>query len=111
MAYDQGLAQRVREMLDELELPGLAEKKMFGGVAFMLRGNLACGVLKDELIVRVGPERHKEAIQKPHTRLFDLTGKPMKGWVMVKPGGYESDKALGSWIQQGVQFALSLPAK
>jgi hypothetical protein len=111
MAYDQGLAQRVREMLDELEPPGLAEKKMFGGVAFMLRGNLACGVLKDELIVRVGPERYTEAIQKPHTRLFDLSGKAMKGWVMVKSGGYESDEALGGWIQQGVQFALSLPAK
>ena len=111
MAYDQGLAQRVREMLDEPELPGLAEKKMFGGIAFMLRGNLACGVLKDELIVRVGPERYKEAIQKPHTKLFDFSGKPMKGWVMVKPGGYESDGDLGGWIQQGVQFALSLPAK
>lgn len=111
MAYDQGLAQRVRERLDELEPPGLAEKKMFGGVAFMLRGNLACGVLKDELIVRVGPEHYPEAIRKPHTRLFDISGKAMKGWVMVKPGGYESDEALGDWIQQGVRFALSLPTK
>ena len=94
MAYDEGLAQRVRVALDELEAPALIEKKMFGGIAFMLHGNLACGVLKDELIVRVGPAGYADAIKQPHTRLFDISGKPMKGWV-----------------QQGVTFALSLPAK
>ena len=111
MAYDEGLAQRVRELLDEFEVPELVEKKMFGGIAFMLRGNLACGVLKKELIVRVGPAGYKEAIQRPHAKLFDVSGKPMKGWVMVRPGGYESDAALKDWVQQGVTFALSLPAK
>ncbi len=111
MAYDEGVAQRVREVLAEVELPGLVEKKMFGGIAFMVQGNLACGVLKDELIVRVGPERDHEAITKPHTRPFDITGKPMQGWVMVATDGYESDDDLADWVQQGVEFALSLPAK
>ncbi len=111
MAYDEGLAQRVRVLLDELESPERVEKKMFGGIAFMLRGNLACGVLKDELIVRVGPAGYKQAIQKPHTKLFDMSGKPMKGWIMVRPGGYASDAALKDWVQQGVTFVLSLPPK
>ena len=112
MAYDEGLTQRIREVLDALQPPELVEKKMFGGIAFMLQGNLACGVLKDELIVRVGPERYKkEVINRPHTRPFDITGRPMQGWVMVASDGYESDDALEDWIQQGVEFALSLPVK
>ena len=111
MGYDEGLAQRVREILDESESPALVEKKMFGGIGFMLRGNLACGVLKDELIVRVGPAAYAEAIQRPHTRLLDISGKPMQGWVMVKPGGYKSGAALRGWVRQGVTFALSLPPK
>jgi TfoX/Sxy family transcriptional regulator of competence genes len=109
MAYDEGLAQRTREALGEL--PGLVEKKMFGGVGFMVQGNMACGVNKDDLIVRVGAERYEEALAKPHTRPFDMTGRPMKGWVMVASDGYESDDALKSWVQQGVDFALTLPAK
>jgi TfoX N-terminal domain len=109
MAYDEGLAQRIREIVGEL--PGLAEKKMFGGIAFMLHGNLACGVLKDELIVRVGPERYNKAITRPHTRPFDFSGRPMKGWLMMAVDGYESDRDLKRWVQQGVDFALSLPAK
>ena len=111
MAYDEGLTQRIREVLDARQLPWLVEKKMFGGIAFMLQGNLACGVLKDELIVRVGPKRYKEVINRPHTRPFDITGRPMQGWVMVASDGYESDDALEGWMQQGVEFALSLPAK
>ena len=109
MAYDEGLAHRIREEL--VELPGFDEKKMFGGVGFMLQGNMACGVNKDDLIVRVGPARYEEALAQPHTRVFDLTGRPMKGWVVVTPDGYESDADLTSWVQQGVDFALSLPAK
>lgn len=109
MAYDEGLAQRIREVLGER--PGLVEKKMFGGIGFMLQGNMACGVLKGELIVRVGPERYEEALTKPHTRPFDFTGRLMKGWVMVASDGYESDDDLKGWVQQGVDFALSLPAK
>jgi TfoX/Sxy family transcriptional regulator of competence genes len=111
MAYDEGLAQRIREVLDELQPPELVEKKMFGGVAFMTRGNLACGVSKNELLVRVGRERYAEAVSKPYARPFDITGKPSQGWVMVAAEGFESDEALANWVQQGVDFALSLPAK
>ena len=109
MAYDEGLAQRIREALGEL--PGLVEKKMFGGIGFMVQGNMACGVNKDDLIVRVGAERYEEALAEPHTKPFDMTGRPMRGWVMVSADGYESDDALKSWVQQGVQFALTLPSK
>ena len=109
MAYDEGLAQRIRETLGEL--PGLTEKKMFGGIAFMVGGNMACGVIESDLIVRVGPERYEEAAGKPHARAFDFTGKPMKGWVMVAPEGYETDESLRGWVEQGIAFARSLPAK
>jgi hypothetical protein len=109
MAYDEGLAERIREVLDESS--GLVEKKMFGGVGFMIQGNMACGVHKDKLVVRVGPERHAQATGMPHTIPFDITGRPMKGWVMVVADGYESDDDLSAWVQQGVDFARSLPAK
>jgi hypothetical protein len=109
MAYDEGLAQRIWEVLGEQ--PGLVEKKMFGGVGFMVHGNMACGVHKDMLIVRVGPEKHEEALARPHTKPFDITGRPMKGWVMVASDGYESDEALKGWVRWGVDFALSLPPK
>jgi TfoX/Sxy family transcriptional regulator of competence genes len=109
MAYDKGLAQRIREELDQI--PGLLEQAMFGGIGFMVNGNMACGVNKDELIVRVGPENYDQALEKSHTRAFDFTGRPMKGWVMVAPEGYESDEDLKYWIEQGVSFAQSLPEK
>jgi hypothetical protein len=109
MAYDEGLAQRVRHVLGDS--PGLVEKKMFGGVAFMIRGNMACGVREDRLIVRVGPADYERAIVEPHTRLFDLTGRPMRGWVMVVPAGYQSDDDLRAWVEQGLDFALTLPSK
>lgn len=109
MAYDQGLAQRMREELDQI--PNLSEKEMFGGIGFMVNGNMACGVNKEELIVRVGPENYDQALKKPHTRVFDFTGRPMKGWVMIAPEGYESDEDLKYWVEQGVSFAQSLPEK
>lgn len=109
MAYDEGLAERIRDELKDR--PGLVEKKMFGGVGFMLHGNLACGVIKDDLIVRVGPGNFEELVTRPHTRPFDFTGRPMKGWVWVSSAGYETDTDLGEWIDLGVRFALSLPAK
>ncbi|MCI0396425.1 MAG: TfoX/Sxy family protein [Chloroflexi bacterium] len=109
MAYDEGAAQRVRELLEDE--PGLTEKKMFGGIAFLLNGNMACGVTKDELMVRVGPEGHAAAVSQPHVRPFDLTGRPMAGWIVVGPAGYESDQALQNWVRQGVAFARSLPPK
>ena len=109
MAYDEGLAKRVKKVL--VEQPGLVEKKMFGGVGFMVRGNMACGVNKDKLIVRVGPEGYQEALARPNTVPFDMTGRAMKGWVMVTLEGCESDEALNAWVQAGVEFVLSLPAK
>ena len=109
MAYDEGLEQRIREQLEEM--PGAIGKKMFGGICFMVQGNMACGVHKNSLIVRVGPEQHENALVQPHTRIFDITGRPMKGWVLVMPDGFESDSDLKHWIERGVDFALSLPPK
>lgn len=109
MAYDEGLVQRVREMLEDQ--PMLDEKKMFGGIGFMIEGNIACGVLSDELIVRVGTDRYEESLEKEHTKVFDFTGRPMTGWVMVQPGGYETDQALKAWVDKGIRFALTLSPK
>lgn len=112
MAYDEGLAHRIGEVLEVLEdLPWFVEKKMFGGVCYLIDGNMACGVIKEFLIVRVGPDRYEEALGKPHTRLFDFTGRPMKGWVMVDEEGYGDDDDLSEWVWQGVEFARSLPPK
>lgn len=109
MGYDKGLAERVRALLEGK--PGFVEKKMFGGVCFLLRGNMACGVLNDDLIVRVGPEKCKDLLQLPNTREFDITGRPMKGWVMVSNEGHRPKRKLAFWVEQGVAFALTLPAK
>ena len=109
MVFDEGLAQRIREVIGER--PDLIEKKMFGGIGFMLRGNMACGVNKDDLIIRVGPQGYQESLAHPHTRPFDFTGSPMKGWIMVGMDGYKADEDLVRWVQKGVDFALSLPPK
>ena len=109
MAYDEGLAQRVREEMSGL--PGYVEKRMFGGIGFLLRGNMAGGVIGEDLIVRVGPGEYESALAEPHTRPFDMTGRPMRGWVAVTAQGYESDEDLVDWIQRGVEYALTLPAK
>ena len=109
MAYSEELAQHMREAL--ILTPGLIEKKMFGGIAFMVQGNMACGVNKDDLIVRVGPDSYQEALDHPATKPFDMTGRPMTGWVVVTEKGYQTDQALAEWIKKGVDFALSLPSK
>ena len=109
MAYDEGLAQRVREA--SAPWPGHEEKRMFGGIGFMWHGNMACGVNGEDLIVRVGPEHYEEALAGPHTRPFDMTGRPMKGWVVVSAEGCAVDGDLRAWVQRGVEFARSLPAK
>ena len=109
MAYDEGLAQRVRELLEEET--GFNEKRMFGGICFLLYGNMACGIINDDIIVRVGTEKYEGLLQLPHVRKFDITGRPMKGWVMVSYEGYESDEVLSEWIERGLDFALSLPPK
>jgi hypothetical protein len=109
MGYDKGLADRVRELLNGK--PGFSEKNMFGGVCFLLRGNMVCGVLNDDLIVRVGPEKYNEALEMRYTRQFDITGRPMKGWVIVSAGGHKKKRDLVAWVERGSAFALTLPAK
>ena len=109
MAYDEELAERVRRALTPRE--GLVEKKMFGGIAFMLRGNMCCGIVRNDLMVRVGPERHEEALAQPHARPMDFTGRAMKGMVYVGPEGLRSDADLNAWLRRGVEFAETLPPK
>ena len=109
MAFDVLLATRMRAIFESV--PGLEEKKMFGGVGFLFNGNMACGVHKDNLIIRVGPANYEEALSNPYTKVFDFTGKPMAGWIMVNPQGSMTESDLKYWIDQGVKFALSLPGK
>ena len=109
MSFDEDLADRVRLALGTRR--GLAEKKMFGGLAFLLRGNMCCGVLKRELIVRVPSDQTDEVLAEPHTRPFDFTGRPLRGFVVVRPAGCEDDNALAEWVDRAVEFASGLPAK
>jgi hypothetical protein len=109
MAYDQALAQRLRMALDGI--PELVEKKMFGGIAFLIRGNMACGVSGEQVIVRISPDRYAEALAQPFVRPFDMTGRPMKGWVVVEREGVHSQEDLQTWLQRGVDMAQSLPPK
>jgi len=109
MPYDEGLAQRIREALEGR--PGVAEKRMFGGMAFMINGNMACGVIKDDLMIRVGPDGYEKSLSMAHTRRFDFTGKPLRGFIVVAATGFEDDDALRKWVMKGVDFASSLPAK
>ena len=110
MAYDEDLAHRIREQLADQD--GVTEQAMFGGLAFLLRGNMAVGITNGgELMVRVGPEATDDALAKPHARLFDMTGRPMKGWILVAPEGFADKRRLGGWVARGVTFASSLPPK
>lgn len=109
MTYDDGLAQRVRELMTDLI--DFSEKKMFGGICFLIQGNMACGIIKYDVIVRIGPENYEAALKKPGASLFDFTGRPMKGWVVVSAKSHESDDQLLNWIKQAVTFTLSLPPK
>lgn len=109
MAYDKLLAQKVR--LELAGLPGIEEKKMFGGVGFLIHGNMACSILNDELIVRVGPDNYQEALNLPQARKFDLTGRSMRGWFMVSAGTLAKENELSAWIKRGVSFAKTLPHK
>ena len=84
---------------------------MFGGLAFMVGGNMAVGVSRDELMVRVGKEAHDEAVSRPGARIFDLSARPMRGWVVVSPLGFLSDAQFDAWVDQGVRYAESMPTK
>jgi hypothetical protein len=109
MAFAESLADRIRQQLAWHK--NVEEKKMFGGVGFLLDGNLLVGVWKDSLVVRLGPEEGEEALREPHVRAFDITGRAMKGWALVTPEGVEADEQLGAWIQRAVRFVETLPAK
>ena len=109
MAYDEGLAERIREQLGVD--PGITEKRMFGGIAFLYRGNMAVGVTGDDLMVRVGPDATQAALARPGARILDMTGRPMRGWIVVAGEAVAEDDALGAWVDEGHAFAASLPAK
>jgi TfoX/Sxy family transcriptional regulator of competence genes len=109
MAFSEALAERVRQGLTRRK--GIEEKKMFGGIGFLLNGNLLVGVWKESLIVRLGPEEGDEALKEPHVSAFDITGRPMKGWVLVAPEGVEEEDQLSGWIQLAAKFVGKLPAK
>ena len=109
MAYAEKLAARIRQALARYK--AVAEIKMFGGLCFTLRGNMCCGIHKNNLMVRVGPKHYEEALSKPHARPMDITGRPLRGFVFVGPGGYRTDKGLTQWVKLAADFALSLPPK
>jgi TfoX/Sxy family transcriptional regulator of competence genes len=109
MAFNEALAERIRQALSRRK--NIEEKKMFGGVGFLLNGNMLVGVWKDSLIVRLGPDDGDEALREPHVREFDITGRPMKGWVLVEPEGVEGDDQLKGWIQRAMKFVGRLPKK
>ena len=109
MAYDEQLADRVRGLLAVRER--LSEKKMFGGIGFMLAGNMACGVHGDDLIVRLDAEEAEKALAEAYVRRFDLTGRAMTGWVFVGPEATTSDQDLAGWVDAGADFAAALPPK
>jgi hypothetical protein len=109
MAFSEALAGRIRQRLARRK--NVRGRKMFGGFGFLLNGNLLVGVWKDSLIVRLGPDESDAALKEPHVKVFDITGRPMKGWVLVGPEGVAGDDQLAGWIQRAVKFVGALPAK
>jgi TfoX/Sxy family transcriptional regulator of competence genes len=108
MAYDETLAARVRSLLAGTDY--VVEKKMFGGLAFLVRGNMSLGIHESELIVRIDAAQTVEALKRPGTRIFDLSGRPMKGWLLVSSKAVVEKKSLSQWVDRAVAFAISLPA-
>ena len=109
MAYSEALAGRIRRRLARRK--NVDERKMFGGIGFLLNGNLLVGVWKESLVVRLGEEKGQEALKEPHVKDFDITGKPMRNWVLVGPEGIQNDEQLSAWIQRAVKFVGALPVK
>ncbi len=109
MAFDETLAARIRQRLSRRK--NVEDKKMFGGIIFLLNGNMLVGVWMDSLIARVGPDEHEAAVLRPHVKDFDITGKPMKGWVLVEPQGVVDDDQLNGWIKRALKFVGKLPVK
>jgi TfoX/Sxy family transcriptional regulator of competence genes len=109
MAYDEGIAQRIRDFF--AHDPGVVEKKMFGGLAFMVQGHMCVGVSADDLMVRVGPEQYEKALQMPHARKMDFIGRPLRGFIYVSEEGIEADEDLQAWVDRALTFVHSLPPK
>lgn len=109
MAYNETLAERVRSVLSSQR--GVTEKKMFGGLTFLVNGNMCCGVMQDEMMVRVGPDAYDSALARPHASQMDFTGKSMRGMVTVSSDGFSGERELKVWVDLGRTFAASLPPK
>lgn len=109
MPFDDKLANRVRKILEKTE--GLSEKKMFGGICFLVNGNMALGLVNNDLMIRVKPDDSEKLLSSPHVRKMDFTGRPLKGYLYIGAKGTESDKDLRKWVMKGIEFALSLPAR
>lgn len=109
MAFDENLAERVRQTIGKRQ--GISEKRMFGGLAFLFHGNMSCGIHGGELIVRIDPQTMDSALREPGTRVFDITGRPMKGWLLVDAAGLRDEVALGKWVRRGLDYAATLPRK
>ena len=105
MAYDEKLANRIRKTISRRK--GITEKKMFGGLSFLLNGKMCCGVLKDILVVRVNPKESDVLLKKPHVRPMDFTSRPMKGFLYVSADGYKTEKQLSAWVERSVDFVSS----
>lgn len=110
MAYDEGVAEDVRRMLAELDA-NAEERRMFGGIAFMVDGHMTVGVIGSELMVRVGKDAHAQALAEPHARVMDFTGRPSTGMVYVGEGGFRDDAGLRAWVQRGLDHTRTLPRK
>ena len=109
MPYDHTLEDRID--LLSVNWPGFSKKKMFGGLGYLLRGNMAFGILKAQLVVRCGPERHVVCLARPGVCEFDVTGRPMRGWIMVSDDGLDNDNNLLDWLEAGRDFAAGLPSR
>ena len=109
MAYNEKLAERLEKVFAGKR--GITQKKMFGGLAFLHYGNMCCGVVKDQLMVRVGPYQYDKALKLKHTTPMDFTGRPMKGMIYVKPTGLKTAPALRKWIEMGLAFTKTLGRK
>ena len=109
MAYDQGLAERIREQF--YDRTDVEEKKMFGGLCFMVKQHMCCGIVQDTLMLRVGPDNYHTCLQRKHAREMDFTGKAMKGLIYVTPEGFAEDKDLINWLSIALTFVQSLPDK
>ena len=109
MAYNPKLGLKLAQLLAKRK--GVTQKFMFGGVAYMLNGHMFVGIVKDDLMVRVGPDAHDRLVKAPHARTMDFTGRPMKGYIFVSPDGWKTSASLAKWVGHGEKFVLTLPAK